>query len=47
MANGVARIKYKHYCRDQWGPPEGYECLARMPTHPGKPSLAPLREVDS
>jgi hypothetical protein len=43
MANGVVRVQYKHYCRDQWGPIEGYECLAR----PGKPSLAPLKEADS
>jgi hypothetical protein len=47
MANGVARVQYKHYFPDQWGPAEGYECLARMPAHHGKPSLAPLKEVDS
>jgi hypothetical protein len=47
MANGVARALYKRYCRDQWGPPEGYECLTQMPTRLGKPSLAPLKEADS
>jgi hypothetical protein len=47
MANGVARVQYKHYCRDQWGPPKEYECLTRMRTRPGKPSLAPLKEADS
>jgi hypothetical protein len=31
MANGVARIQYKYYFRDQWGLAEGYECLAWMP----------------
>jgi hypothetical protein len=46
MANGVARVQYKHYCHDQWRPPEGYKCLTRMPTHHGKPSLAPLKEAD-
>jgi hypothetical protein len=47
MANGVVRVQYKHYCRDQWGPAEGYECLAWMPACPGKPFLAPLKEADS
>ena len=47
MANGVARVQHKHYCCDQWGPTEGYECLVRMPSRPGKPYLALLKEVDS
>jgi hypothetical protein len=46
MANGIARVQYKHYCPDQWRLAEGYECLAPMRARPGKPSLAPLKEAD-
>jgi hypothetical protein len=46
MANGVARIQYKHYYCDQWELLQGYECLAWMLAHPKKPSLAPLKEAD-
>jgi hypothetical protein len=47
MANGVARVQYEYYSRNQWGLAEGYECLIQMPARPGKPSLVPLKEVDS
>jgi hypothetical protein len=47
MANGVVRVQYKHYYRDQWGPVEGYECLIWMPARLRKPSLAPLKEAES